>query len=237
MDSDARTDELLRSTYPDSVPVADPSDLLEAELAEMVPKDPRKPLRQIGILLIASLAYAAVMVVWLGFRPDFNELPTAWLFLYVAAWVFGFSGIAALAMLPRKDSSLPRARIGAGISLGVMVLFVSVGLLFPESAPSSFEHPNTAEHTIRFGKSCLSLGLATAVVPVFLCIFFLRRSLPYGSRGIATAIGATGGCLGGLMLHLHCQVSSATHLGFVHGGVVVVAALLTWLLTPKLLQL
>ena len=44
-----------------------------------------------------------------------------------------------------------------------------------------------------------------------------------------------GGCLGGLVLHLHCHVADALHVGLIHGGVVIVGALLSAALTPRAL--
>jgi hypothetical protein len=62
---------------------------------------------------------------------------------------------------------------------------------------------------------------------------FLRGALPVGSRWVAAALGAGGGSLGGLMLHLHCPVVDGIHVGLVHGGVVGMAALLAAALVPR----
>jgi len=62
---------------------------------------------------------------------------------------------------------------------------------------------------------------------------FLRGTLPVGSRWIAAALGAGGGSLGGLMLHLHCPITDGLHVGVMHGGVVAVAALLAAALVPR----
>ena len=90
----------------------------------------------------------------------------------------------------------------------------------------------------RFGKGhwCLELGLATALVPVVIGSLALRRALPVGSRWIAAALGAGGGCLGGLVLHLHCRIADPMHIGLIHGGVVLVAALLSAALVPRATQ-
>jgi len=83
------------------------------------------------------------------------------------------------------------------------------------------------------GHTCLELGLATALVPVVAGAIFLRGALPVGSRWTAASLGAGGGCLGGLVLHLHCRVADKLHVGLIHGGVVVVAALLAAALVPR----
>ena len=54
-----------------------------------------------------------------------------------------------------------------------------------------------------------------------------------GSAVWAAALGAGSGSLGGLVLHLHCHVTDPLHLGIVHGGLVVLAALLAAALVPR----
>ena len=57
--------------------------------------------------------------------------------------------------------------------------------------------------------------------------------MPVGSRWTAAGLGAAGGSLGGLVLHLHCPIADAWHLGLVHGGVVIIAALISAALVPR----
>jgi hypothetical protein len=70
-------------------------------------------------------------------------------------------------------------------------------------------------------------------VPVIGGTLVLRSALPVGSRWIAAALGAGGGSLGGLVLHLHCRVTDAAHVGLIHGGVVAASALLAAALVPR----
>jgi hypothetical protein len=108
--------------------------------------------------------------------------------------------------------------------------FVALGLLVHPSGERSVHYGT--EHFAR-GHTCLEIGLATALVPVVVGALFLRGALPVGSRWIAAALGAGGGCLGGLVLHLHCHVTDGLHVGLIHGGVVVLAALLSAALAPR----
>jgi hypothetical protein len=88
------------------------------------------------------------------------------------------------------------------------------------------------EHFAR-GHTCLEIGLATAIAPALLGAVFLRGSLPVQSRWVAAALGAGGGSLGGLVLHLHCHIAEGMHVGLVHGGVVAVGAALAAALLPR----
>jgi hypothetical protein len=74
-------------------------------------------------------------------------------------------------------------------------------------------------------------------VPVVGGALLLRGALPVGSRWIAAALGAGGGSLGGLVLHLHCRVTDGLHVGLIHGGVVAVSALLAAALVPRATEL
>jgi len=83
---------------------------------------------------------------------------------------------------------------------------------------------------------CMGLGVATALVPVVLGALVLRGALPVGSRWAAAGLGAAGGSLGGLVLHLHCPIVDGWHLGIAHGGVVAVSAALAAALASRRLQ-
>src|SRR6185436_3574312 len=109
------------------------------------------------------------------------------------------------------------------------IAFVVLGLIVHPMGPSS---ANYGWDRFVNGHWCLELGLATALVPVILGAVFLRGALPVRSRWIAAALGAGGGCLGGLVLHMHCHIADGLHIGLIHGGVVLVAAALSAALAP-----
>jgi hypothetical protein len=125
---------------------------------------------------------------------------------------------------------MPRWQWSAASAIVTSVVFVALGLLVHPSGPSSASYG--VEH-FGHGHVCLEIGLATALLPVIVGALFLRGALPVGSRWIAASLGAGGGCLGGLVLHLHCPIADGLHVGLVHGGVVVVSALLSAALVPR----
>ncbi len=214
------------------VPAAPPlSAALEAELAAIAPVATRRPLRQLAILVGLSLVYGAGLLAVLTVRRDMIDLPMGWLVAVALAWFCGFLIPCYFALVPRGGSVTPRWRLGA-IAAGVTsVAYVVLGLLVHPSSPTlSLDYG--WEHFGR-GHWCLELGLATALVPVVAGAIFLRGALPVGSRWTAAALGAGGGCLGGLVLHLHCRIADMLHVGIIHGGVVVVAAALAAALVPR----
>jgi hypothetical protein len=207
---------------------------LEAALAELPPVRPRRPLRGFVVLGLASLLFGGGLLWLVDVRPDLSGLPRAWMVLYSLAWLAGFLAIAWLALVPRPAEVMPgwrRAGVGAVVaSIG----FVLAGLLFHRQAPGkSIVGESTWSGLTDYGLGCLLMGVVTALVPVALGALILRGSVPVGSRWAGAGLGAAGGSLGGLFLHLHCHVADALHLGVIHGGVVVAGAIVGALIIPR----
>jgi hypothetical protein len=203
---------------------------LEAELGSLQPVAPRRPLRQLAIVAGISLVYGAGLLAALKMRRDMDELPTSWLVATAIAWLLGFAVPCYLALVPKRGAMMPRVQWAAASAVVTSIAFVVLGLVVHPSGPSSL-HYNWARFP--HGHWCLEIGLATALIPVVIGAVFLRGVLPVGSRWVAAALGAGGGCLGGLVLHLHCHVADGLHIGLIHGGVVIVAAALAAVLVPR----
>ncbi len=220
-------DELGKQPLPSPPPLGG---ALEAELGALAPVAPRRPLRQLAMLVGVSLVYGAALLAALSMRRDMSELPASWIAGAAIAWLLGFAVPCYLAMVPRPGSMTPRWGLAAASAIVTSIVFVVLGLIVHPSGPSSELYG--ADHFAR-GHTCLELGLATALVPIVVGALFLRGALPVGSRWIAASLGAGGGCLGGLVLHLHCHIADGLHVGLIHGGVVLVAALLSAALAPR----
>ncbi|HEU0031563.1 MAG TPA: NrsF family protein [Kofleriaceae bacterium] len=203
---------------------------LEAELGAIAPVKTRRPVRQLAILVALSLLYGAGLLVVLTLRRDMLELPMGWLVGVALGWLFGFLIPSYLALIPRPGSVTPRWKLAAVAAVIAAVGFVTLGLSVHPMGPSTGSLG--AERFLR-GHTCLEIGLTTALVPVVIGALFLRGALPVGSRWIAAALGAGGGCLGGLVLHLYCHIGDGLHIGLMHGGVVIVAALLSAAIVPR----
>lgn len=217
-----------------ALPVPQPPPLspaLEAELGDLAPVRTRRPLHQAAILFAVSLIYGASLVVFLTMRKDMEDLPGVWLVAVGAGWLFGFLVPCYVALVPRPGTMAPRTKLAAAAVVVASIGFVTLGLLVHPMSPTLSQSYGWE----RFGRghTCLEIGLASALVPVVVGAIFLRGALPVGSRWVAAALGAGGGCLGGLVLHLHCNVADGLHVGLIHGGVVILSALLSAAIVPR----
>lgn len=218
----------------DELPPPPMSDLLEAQLHELAPVPTRRPWRDAGIVAgVAALAVAA-MVGALRVRRDLDAHTTTWLVAYGAAWVAAFAVGTWLALVPRRGAVVPRWRAAGVLGAVVAIGFVVAGLVFARTTARSVVYEPTAAHHLRYAAGCVALGVATAILPFVAGALLLRGAVPVGSRAAGAGLGAACGAAGGFMLHLHCPITHAYHLGFGHGGAVVVGALLGALLVPSL---
>lgn len=202
---------------------------LDAELAAIKPARPRRPLRDAAIIMLTGLGFAGAMLAVMEVREDLLELPVSWLVLMGAAWLLGFVVPAWLVVVPPRGQMIGRWRTAALAGGLSAILFLVCGFVIQPSGPSSL--PRLAAPLHSYG--CLEIGLIAALVPILLSAIAVRGAFPVGSRWAAMALGGAGGALGGMMLHFHCSVTDPVHVSLMHGGVVVVAALISALVMPR----
>lgn len=236
MIGDDRIDDGLRALGGQPMELPPLSDELERELSGLEPSKTRSPMRQLLAFALVSLAVAGGILAVLTLRKDLAHLPRLWLVVYCTGWLLGFVGLGMAALLPRSGQVSPSWRLAGFGAIAAGAAFVTAGLVFARDAPQSFMPPHDLHHLLQYGQGCLKMGVVTAIVPVVLGALFLRGAVPVGARWVAAGLGASGGALGGLMLHLHCPIAEPWHLGLVHGGVVVVSALLSMLVVPRFLR-
>lgn len=201
-------------------------DALARELESLRPVKPRVPARQLAGVLALSLLYAGGLVAFLGVRPDLSGLPRLWLGGFIGVWLASFATITWLVLVPARGRVMPRWRWAAATAALAALLLVAGGLLLPRSVPGrSLTYDPSVASVLHHAGGCLTWGLIAAVVPAVLAALAVRGAVPVGTRTVAAALGAAGGAVGGLVLQLHCPITERYHLGLVHGGVVVLAAL------------
>jgi len=202
-----------------------PSSALMTAIAASERKSPRVPAKRLALLVALGALQVGGMALALGLRREITELPKLWYGAYLAAWALSFVALGWATQIPPKGRVMPRAWFGA-FGLVAAVLFMAGGVLFAEDVPGrSTMYEPTFANVLHYAPYCTSVGLASSILPIILAGFLLRGATPRGARRIGLGVGAAAGSLGGLTLHLHCPIAEGTHLGFVHGGVVAIAAL------------
>jgi Negative regulator of sigma F len=206
---------------------------LSRELDQLEPTRTRAPRLQSTIVIVVSLLYGGAILAALGLRHDFGDVPPGWLIGGGALWAASFGALTWMVVVPPREQVIPRWRWAAALAVLMAIVLVAIGILRPDSLARVGTHYDvTMDAWTERGARCLRWGLTAAVVPVALTVVVVRGTLPVGSRWAAAAVGAAGGSLGGLMLHMHCPINERLHIGLAHGGVVIVAAVVAALLAP-----
>ncbi len=206
---------------------------LEVQLDRLAPVSTRRPVLHLALALGLASVYAPAVVFLLTTRADLDELPIGWRVGVAVGWSIAFAVATYLALVPARGSVTPRWRHAMFATLASSTGFVVVGLAIHPSGPSSYDYG--WEH-FTAGHACLELGFATALVPLFVGVWMLRRTMPIRSRWIAATLGAGSGCVGGLVLHLFCRIADGPHIGLIHGGVVGMTAIFAALIGPRIID-
>jgi hypothetical protein len=195
----------------------------------------RRPALALAAALLVALSAGAAMVALRGVRGDLPSQPRAPWLLLGAAWLAGLIAPLALALVPRRGQVLPRTAAARAAAIAGALGLVALPFVLARVTPDSRVAKDGAE-LARATLSCLSVGLLLAIAPLAAGALALWRTLPVGARSIGAALGAAGGALGGLALHLHCAWAEPLHVALGHGGAVIVGALVGALLAPLLID-
>lgn len=206
---------------------------LEAELAQLQPRSPRRPLLQWAVTMVLCTAYAIGMVVVLGLRRDWVELPMVWQLGGGALWLVSAAVPLWLIIVPGPGRVIGRWQLGIIIAAGAALALFAVNLVWQPSGPSSF---SLQGNQLR-GHGCLEVSVGIAVLPTLLLSYFLRGVYPVGGRAVAAVVGAATASVGGLCLHLHCRIADRVHVALFHCGAVIAMSVVAWYVAPILLDL
>ena len=222
-------------------PTREPPPELMAMVRSMQPVALRRPKRQLATVIAVSIVYAAAWLfgpaVWIwgnALRPDLAQVPRAWLVVYAALCLAGFVAPLCVALLPCRGQLLHRVGLAAASAWLVWLVLVAAAL-FARVAPGVSLIARSHAQLVSVTAQCAAAMLSVALVPTALSLWALRRAIPLGNVGVAAAIGAAGGALGGLVLHLHCPWAQPIHVLFGHAAPVAVTAAAAAIVGRKLL--
>jgi hypothetical protein len=199
---------------------------LREAISNSKPVTLRRPMRDLGVFLALSIPMLAVVAALIGVRRDLSEISPLWVGSVALVWLSSFAASSYLGFVPAKGHVRPRSQSIYQVVGIASFLVISVGLFATTSATSgSITYPATLSNIVAHAPSCSMMGVTAGILPGLIALLLMRRYVPIGRLSVGLSLGAAGGSLSGLVLHLHCPISERFHVGFIHGGCLVLSAL------------
>jgi Negative regulator of sigma F len=218
-------------------PAPPPAPALLAAVGDMQPVRTRGRFTAFAAVAVAGAVAPLGLLVVRPWRADLDALPTAWVLGAAAVWFAAFAASLFAALVPARGDVLPAAGRASRVGLAALAVLAVFALVGSVQAPGvSPRVPPGAWPMMVSCVRCIAVLLPIAAVLLLAGVVALRRVLPMGARRIGVALGAAGGALGGLALHLHCPMAETAHVVMGHVGGVALAALAGGLLLPALLE-
>lgn len=189
--------------------------------------------RRLAWALAASVPVsAALMVAWLGIRPDLAQAAGEPMFWGKVAFVALLSGggLMAAARLARPGASL--APLPGLLAVPVLAMWLLAAVTLAGAAPGE-----RLELFLGVSWDECALNIATLSLPVFVAAMWAMQGLaPTRLRLAGAGAGLLAGAVAALVYTLHCPESEAPFLGtwYLLGMLIPVAA--GALLGPRLLR-
>lgn len=209
-----------------------PSATLVAKLGRLRRVPTRHPRRTLAVVTGAAAVYPLYALAQFPLREDLRGLPLAWFLPVALLWLAGFLLPLVLALRPRRGQVLPDDEAAGRAAVAGAVVLTAVAL-FTIDAPGLTIVPAAtwADFSAAFWH-CISFGLHIVVPALLAGVVALARVMLVGAARLGAAIGAAGGALSGLTLHVLCPIGGVLHVATAHAGAVVLGAVLGALTFP-----
>ena len=204
-------------------------DRLTADLAPVKPLDDRPTMVVLAILLIAA---GALLLLWLGPRPDLMALQLHPMFLLRSGTLAVLAVNSVAAVLGQAHLGVTRPSQGWKIAAAMAALFPLVGGILVLTSP----HHARAVMAMPSGWRCLCMSLMSGRLRAVPMVLHLRRGAPVAPDRAGLLVGLASSSLGALAYNLHCPFDSVIYIGLWYGLAVAGAALAGRLLVPRLIH-
>ena len=210
------------------------TEALIESLSAQVPKvAPGAVARRVALgLSLGALGSAAVMLAWLGPRPDLAEAlvtPMFWMKLAYAA----ATGLIAAVLLARLARPAARLGVAAAFLAAPFVLVSAMAMLRLAQAPPQAQHGLLMGHT---SMVCPWRILAIGLPVLAGAVWAVRGLAPTRLLTAGLAAGACAGGLGGAIYAFACDETSAPFLAIWYTLGIAVLAAAGALAGPRLLR-
>lgn len=201
--------------------------------------EPVKPLddRPTALVLAGLFAAAAALVlVWLGARPDLVLMQPHPMFMLRSGTLAVLAVVCVAAVVAQAHPGVGRNNQGLGqgwkVAAAMAALFPLVGAVVAFSDPAHAR----AMMAMPTGWQCLRMSLMSGAVCAVPMVLHLRRGAPVAPERAGLLVGLASGSLGALAYNLHCPFDSVVYIGLWYGVAVAAAAVAGRLLVPRLIR-
>jgi Negative regulator of sigma F len=203
-----------------------PSAALLAHVAKMRPVRPRVPRRSLLMVALVAGTYPAWALTALPLRSGLAGLSVVWVAGVGALWLAGFIVPLTFALLPGTGHVVPDGKRAFRTACLTAILVIGASLLLGVDVfgGSRATSPASAE-SLAAWRGCVTGGLRVSAPVIVAGTLALRRVAFVQPWRLGAALGAAGGSLAGLTLHLSCSNGQPLHVLLAHAGGVVIGAL------------
>lgn len=208
-----------------------PEELIDQLTSELKPVEKVSPWR--GRAMIAAAAVLTVVVVARLFRmrPDLADGHPHAVPLISALVVLCAGAVVAAAVTATARPAVGSVRAGwQGAVLALLVLPVAA---LVTAAGSSAQRIAMMPPD---GPFCLVVGTLASIASIVILTLWLRRGAPTSPTRTSWMVGIVGGTIGALAIAFVCPIDSIAHIGSWHAGIILVAALASRAVLPRLLR-
>ena len=206
--------------------------LVDRLVADLTPVEPMDNRATVVVLISLLAAAAALLLAWLGPRPDLLALQLHPMFLLRSGTLAALAVVSVAATLSQARPGVARHGQGWKVAAAMAALFPLVGAVMALANP---DHAR-AVMAMPSGWQCLCMSLISGSICAVPMVLHLRRGAPVAPERAGLLVGLAGGSLGALAYGLHCPFDSVVYIGLWYGLAVAGAALAGRLLVPRLIR-
>jgi hypothetical protein len=207
-------------------------DRLAGELTPVRPLDDRPALAMLILLLLAA---AALVIQWLGMRPDLAAGQLHPMLLLRAGTLLLLGGVSTFALLGHAHPGVGRIDQGWRAAALLASLFPLSAVLLALQSPAAAAAAMGGSVRVD-GLECVMVSLSAGLLCAAPMLLHLRRGAPVAPERAGMLVGLAAGSLGAFAYSLHCPFNDFVYIGVWNGLAVAVAAVVGRLVVPPLIR-
>ncbi len=190
------------------------------------------PMRLVLVALLGAVAAFAILVPWLGIRPDLAEAVGGMTFWMKAIYTFGL-GLAGFALVERLSRPGAKGLVG-WILVGVFAIVI-VGIAISQLMSTPPDQMRVAFMGSSWDK-CPWRILVLSIPGLAVILWTMRRFAPTRLALAGAAAGLFAGGIAATVYGLHCQEIAAPFVALWYSFGVILSAIAGAIVGPRVLR-